>query len=310
MTDDQPTAELTRILLVDDEPTNLSVLLQTLDGRGHELLIARTGEEALQIARDARPTLILLDIMMPGIDGFETCRRLKADPATRQSSVIFLSALDDVADKVEGFGVGAVDYIPKPFQVEEVLARVDARLTMIADMRTMQREVETLRESSGEAAMNAGHIRALIACGEGDDVEFKSTLRWNLRADRADKAMEDACLKTMVAFLNTDGGTLLVGVADDGAILGIEADRFPSNDRFLLHVNTMIREHIGPEFAPFIDYALYEIDGREVLAITCRQSSEPAFLRRGGAEDLYVRIGPGSRKLTTREAIDYLAARK
>ncbi|MCH8017146.1 MAG: sigma-54-dependent Fis family transcriptional regulator, partial [Acidobacteria bacterium] len=119
-----------RILLVDDNPTNLQVLFQTLEGRGYKLLIAKSGEDALKIARKAQPHLVLLDIMMPGIDGYETCRKLKEDPETRESAVIFLSALDDTKDKVRGLEQGAVDFITKPFQGEEVLARVDTHLTI------------------------------------------------------------------------------------------------------------------------------------------------------------------------------------
>src|SRR5262245_23809013 len=126
-----------RILLVDDTPTNLQVLYQTLDGRGHELLIAQNGEEALELAREARPALILLDIMMPGIDGYETCRRLKSDPQTRDSAIIFMSALDDTSNKVRGLEVGAVDYITKPFQAAEVIARVNTHL----ELRQLHRQL-------------------------------------------------------------------------------------------------------------------------------------------------------------------------
>ena len=119
-----------RILLVDDNPTNLQVLFQTLEGRGYKLLVAKSGEDALKIARKAQPHLVLLDIMMPGMDGYETCRKLKEAPETRESAVIFLSALDDTKDKVRGLEQGAVDFITKPFQGEEVLARVDTHLTI------------------------------------------------------------------------------------------------------------------------------------------------------------------------------------
>ena len=119
-----------RILLVDDNPTNLQVLFQTLEGQGYKLLIAKSGEDALKIARKAQPHLVLLDIMMPGMDGYETCQRLKEDPETRESAVIFLSALDDTKDKVRGLEQGAVDFITKPFQGEEVLARVGTHLTI------------------------------------------------------------------------------------------------------------------------------------------------------------------------------------
>ena len=146
-----------RILLVDDNPTNLQVLLQTLNGRGYKLLIAKDGENALRIASKARPALILLDIMMPGIDGYEVCRRLKADPLSSDITVIFLSALDDTRDKVRGLETGAVDYIAKPFQAEEVIARVETQLkihrleqTLAARNRqleaTNQRLLESMRE--------------------------------------------------------------------------------------------------------------------------------------------------------------------
>ncbi len=126
---DQPTpVSQEQILLVDDNPTNLQVLYKTLEETGYTLLAARDGEQALSIASKAIPSLILLDIMMPGIDGFEVCRRLKADPETAGIPVIFLSALTDTDAKVEGFTLGAVDYISKPFQGDEVRARVRTQL--------------------------------------------------------------------------------------------------------------------------------------------------------------------------------------
>lgn len=127
-----------KVLLVDDNPTNLQVLLRTLETQPCELLIAKSGEAALEVARKSRPSLILLDIMMPGIDGFETCRRLKGDALTQDSAVIFLSAMGEVQDKVKGLELGAVDYITKPFQGEEVIARVNTHLTI----RRLRREVQ------------------------------------------------------------------------------------------------------------------------------------------------------------------------
>jgi adenylate cyclase len=118
------------ILLVDDNTTNLHVLFQTLSDRGYKLLVAKSGEQALRIARQVQPVLILLDILMPGLDGYETCRQLKADPVTHEAVVMFLSALGETPDKVRGLELGAVDYITKPFQAEEVIARVSTHLTM------------------------------------------------------------------------------------------------------------------------------------------------------------------------------------
>jgi signal transduction histidine kinase len=118
------------ILVVDDNPANTKVLFDTLRQAGHRVLVAKSGEVALERLQSATPDLILLDVMMPGIDGFETCRRLKADAATQTIPVIFMTALSDTEDKTQGFGLGAVDYITKPFQQEEVLARVHLHLQL------------------------------------------------------------------------------------------------------------------------------------------------------------------------------------
>lgn len=131
-----------KVLLVDDNPTNLQVLVGTLEGRDYNLLIAKNGENALTIVRKARPDLILLDIMMPEMDGYEVCRQLKADPTLREIPVIFLSALGDTKDKVQGLNLGAVDYITKPFQPEEVIARVNTHLTIYR----LKREVQEKRD--------------------------------------------------------------------------------------------------------------------------------------------------------------------
>ncbi len=119
-----------RILLVDDNTTNLQLLHETLNGLGHKLLIAKSGRAALDIARKAVPSLVLLDIMMPEMDGYEVCRRLKADAATREIPVIFITAMADADDEARGLGMGAVDYITKPFNPELVRARVRIHLEL------------------------------------------------------------------------------------------------------------------------------------------------------------------------------------
>ena len=119
-----------QILLVDDNPTNLQVLYQTLEGQGYRLLAARTGKDAIAIAERAAPDLILLDVLMPDLDGYETCARLKADDRTRDCAIIFLSALNDARDRAHGLELGAVDFVNKPFQAEEILARVKTHLTI------------------------------------------------------------------------------------------------------------------------------------------------------------------------------------
>jgi signal transduction histidine kinase len=119
-----------RILIVDDNPTNLKVLSDALRDQGWITWVATDGESAIEQVEYALPDLILLDVMMPGIDGFETCRQLKANPLTQRLPIIFMTALSDTVDKVKGLELGAVDYITKPFQHEEVLARVKLHLNL------------------------------------------------------------------------------------------------------------------------------------------------------------------------------------
>src|SRR5579871_1885679 len=125
------------ILIVDDQPQNLDVLMEMLHRRGYRVRPADNGERALRAARASPPDLVMLDILMPDLDGYEVCRRLKADPVTAQIPVIFVSALDETLDKVKAFGVGAADYVAKPFQVEEVRARVESQLKLSRAMKRL-----------------------------------------------------------------------------------------------------------------------------------------------------------------------------
>ncbi|MEO0685423.1 MAG: response regulator [Cyanobacteria bacterium J06649_11] len=130
------------ILLVDDNPTNLKVLFEAIGGYGWKTLMATDGESAIEQAEYAKPDLILLDVMMPGIDGFETCRRLKENSITEHIPVIFMTALSDTTDKVKGLEIGAVDYITKPFQQEEVIARLKLHLKLSLLNRNLEQQVQ------------------------------------------------------------------------------------------------------------------------------------------------------------------------
>lgn len=146
------------ILIVDDSPTNLEVLFKTLDASDYRILAARSGDMALEIVKQELPTLVLLDIMMPGMDGFEVCRRIKADPDMQRCAVIFLSALGDTDAKVRGFQLGGVDYIAKPFQAEEVVARVATHVRI----QQLERELEQRNE-----ALESEFQRILATMAEG-----------------------------------------------------------------------------------------------------------------------------------------------
>ena len=114
---------LTKVLIVDDTETNLDILIEAL-GDDYDISVAMDGERALEIAEEEQPDLMLLDIMMPGMDGYEVTQRIKSNPKTRETAIIFISALQETNQKIQGLSLGAVDYITKPFDIEEVKARV------------------------------------------------------------------------------------------------------------------------------------------------------------------------------------------
>ncbi|HWU04037.1 MAG TPA: EAL domain-containing protein [Novosphingobium sp.] len=134
------------IMVVDDNPANLGVVGDHLESNNYNVTVALDGFEALKRAEFVLPDLILLDVMMPGMDGFETCRQLKANPATAEIPVIFMTALTDVADKVSAFQSGGVDYISKPFQTEELLARVKTHLALREAQMRLARKNEQLQD--------------------------------------------------------------------------------------------------------------------------------------------------------------------
>jgi signal transduction histidine kinase len=131
-----------KLLLVDDNADNLGVLRDTLTPEGYDLFFASSGEKAIEIALQAQPHLILLDVMMPGIDGFETCQKLKEDERTKDIPVIFITAKKDSEDIVKGFSVGGVDYVPKPFFEEEVCARVRTHMELINLRKKLEEKVQ------------------------------------------------------------------------------------------------------------------------------------------------------------------------
>jgi signal transduction histidine kinase len=152
------TPESSVILIVDDTPTNLEVLSEGLTYAGFEVAVATNGERAIKQAEYEAPHLILLDVMMPGIDGFETCRRLKANPITKDIPIIFMTALTDVVDKVKGLALGAVDYITKPFQQAEVVARVQIHvklrnLSLTLEEQNICLKKEIVERANAEAAL-------------------------------------------------------------------------------------------------------------------------------------------------------------
>lgn len=167
------TATASTILIVDDTPDNIAVLFDFLADRGFKVLVGENGEAALEALEVEEPDLILLDVMMPGMDGFETCRRLKAMPAGRDVPVFFMTALGDPYDKVRGIEAGAVDYIAKPVYPEELLARINTHLEIRRLQKNLQEQNDRLdaalqRSITAERALANLLDRAVVIVRNAD----------------------------------------------------------------------------------------------------------------------------------------------
>jgi len=152
-------------------------------------------------------------------------------------------------------------------------------------------------------------IRQLIASGEQEHLEFKATIRKNLHTGVTDKKMEHAALKTLVAYLNTGGGTLLIGVGDKGDIVGLEEEGFSSDDKLRLYFVNLLRTHIGNSFLSYVRFQIVPFQGKTLLKVDCRKSDERVFLKWEGEEEFYVRSGPSSVRLQGNEMVDYIQRR-
>jgi len=160
-----------------------------------------------------------------------------------------------------------------------------------------------LKESDPEEIMRR------LAEGEKEDQEFKSSLRTNLKTGEKDVRMEHAVLKSLVAFMNTQGGTLYVGVDDSGKPIGIDVQQFDSKDKFFLHFSNLFKQNIGPEFLPLIEPRILTLDGKDVLQVICHRSKEAVFLRMENKEQFFVRSGASSVELTGIKMMEFIKKR-
>jgi hypothetical protein len=156
------------------------------------------------------------------------------------------------------------------------------------------------------ASRTAEDVLRLIADGEGPGLEFKQTLRFNLKAGKNGKEIEHASMKTVAGFMNSEGGTLLVGVADNGVVTGFDEDNFASEDKALLHFNNLVNQYIGPEFSRYLDSAVITVQGKQVIRAFCMPAKAPAILKNGQSEEFYVRSGPASRQLSLSQFYEWL----
>ena len=149
----------------------------------------------------------------------------------------------------------------------------------------------------------------IVENGENDSVEFKSTLRWNVFTNQRDKAVEKGVLKSLAAFMNTKGGTLIIGVSDDGTILGLENDQFKNRDKLFLHLTAIVKERIGVLFLKYLRFSIEKISGKEILRVDCTPAAMPAYFIDSNSEHFFIRSGPSTTDLRLSKVYDYIVQR-
>lgn len=235
----------------------------------------------------------------------------------------FSLALHNAPDKIfkKGDLFGEIAIVNRGLRSGAVWAQEDGELICICGVRLFQAEhvdsAVSLKIMRELAVKITNYLRSreqistedLIAEGENDFMEFKSTLRWNIYTNKKDKAIEHASLKTIAAFLNSQGGTLLIGVKDDGTLLGLDTDQFQNEDKMLLHLNKLIKDKIGTLHTRFVHTDIETLSDKKVLRVECDSATAPAYLTDGHVDMFYIRTGPATTQLRVSKIFDYIRMR-
>ncbi|MDQ0665745.1 response regulator [Pseudomonas sp. W2I6] len=280
------------ILWADDQKDVIASIVRVLGMDDISFELTSDGEDALCKIQDKAYDLVLIDLAMPpgrwgGLWLLQKINDLKLNLPS-----IVVSGEGSQAETIKALRLGAVDYVTK----ENLITELPQQLKRALDKKAKQ----------------LASLYSIIKGGETDTVEFKSTLRTNLRTGLKDREMEFSVLKTLTGFLNASGGTLLVGVSDEGIVLGVEKDLFPNTDKFQLHFWNIFREAIGTEYSEFIKAEVIESDEKFIFSVRCLPSNRPVFLKwkaigQSKADELfYLRVGPQTELLGIRQAITYI----
>ena len=245
----RPSRERQSILVIDDDPTNLKIAVEYLRAYSYEILIAKDGVQGIERALRARPDLILLDVQMPGIDGYETCRRLVANPDTSAIPVLLLTALTSVDHRVRGFEAGAVDYVTKPVEERELLARVRAHLELRALRVALEVERTRLAERLEERAAY-------------------------IEGERARRATDDAERERLLDLIRSQGAALRACAGADPTVAGAP---LTADERLRVHLDQARRLLGAPASSLAYEARAHILSALHLLTDTHANSdSEPA----------------------------------
>lgn len=284
-----PTAD---ILIVDDKPANLRLLSQMLVENGYQVRPAPNGSVALAAARAQPPDLILLDIRMPEMDGYQVCERLKADASTRDIPIIFISALDETRDKVKAFAIGGVDYVTKPLQLQEVLARVETHLAL----RRLQTELQDANRKMEQELILAGEVQAGFmprALPEVRGWQFSVTLR-SARETSGDfydiNLLPEGHVTILVADVVDKGVGAALFMALSWILIRTYAAEYPADPQLVLTaVNRRILEDTNANQFVAVSYGILDpVTGRLVY---CNAGNCPPIIFRSRGVEKLVNTG-------------------
>ena len=270
------------ILVVDDNPVNLQLLVRTLDGSGHRILAARSGPAALDIAHKIHPDLVLLDVMMPDMNGFDVCRALKSDAETRDAAVIFLSALADVDGKVSGLMLGAVDYITKPIQPEEVQVRVSNHLTR----RRLEQDLRHSRDRLDQELAKAARLQKQLlprTLPSPAELEFGTFYRTSRHAggDYYDVLdLGDGRFAVMVADVSGHGASAAIVMAMIRSVLHAHCGRQDDPGAMLGYINRHFRYLWDDAIFATAIYAVVDVR-QKIVRLACAGHPPPLLVRHG-----------------------------
>jgi signal transduction histidine kinase len=277
-----PSTPSSRILIVEDTPANIQVLTATLRERGYQISVATNGHQALEVVARVHPDLILLDVVMPEMDGFETCRRLKGSEQWRQIPIIFLTAKTDAADIVKGFDLGAVDYVGKPFNAHELLARVNTHLTI--DRLRRENERLLLEAQRSFEDLRAAQARLLLSETTASQGRLAAVLSHELNSPIA--ALRSAVESLLQLYKKKGGGDegKLAGIFEDLARSALESSqrlkeliarmqRFTNLDRAeeqAVDLNELLRDTVGVLQSELNQTAEINLDLQPLPVLRCR----------------------------------------
>jgi sigma-B regulation protein RsbU (phosphoserine phosphatase) len=283
------------ILVVDDKPANLRLLSQTLAEKGYGVRTVTSGMRALESARSSPPDLILLDIRMPGMDGYEVCAQLKRDARTAHIPILFISALDHVEDKVQAFTAGGLDYITKPFQIEEVLARTETHLSL----HRLQSSLEEINERMQRELTLAGKVQSSFLPGSLPGLpgwEFAASLR-SARETSGDFydviRLANGCLGLLVADVVDKGVPAALLMALSWSLLWSYAAQHPdSPEQVLVEVNRRLLMHLGGNQFLTCFYGVLNPENGQLKYVNAGHPGPLLIQREVGRIDALANTGP------------------